>query len=291
MHICRGITPRVGVLVCGLGVLFASRASAQSEAGTLQGLVSGPDQAGNRRCPHHCARPQRRSRADRAHERVRLLLHRRARPEATTRCAWRRWDFSRRSTRSGCACDEHAPRFPHDAGDAATGAGRDQTAYREQDIVRTSRSAGRQRLYRWSRSRICQQIDRNFLDLARLSARRAAAGPAQRPEDVRRRRRTLGPGQRLHRRRQLQERRAERRRQWTDPRVVANPFPENAVKEFRVLTNSFKPEYQYATSAIIETVTQSGGNEWQWQHLRLWRGAVDDPARLRDDHQRYQAAR
>jgi hypothetical protein len=41
-----------------------------------------------------------------------------------------------------------------------------------------------------------------------------------------------------------------------------NPFPENAVQEFRVLTNNFKAEYQYSTSGLIEATTKSGGNEW-----------------------------
>ena len=39
-----------------------------------------------------------------------------------------------------------------------------------------------------------------------------------------------------------------------------NPFPENAVQEFRVLTNNFKAEYHYSTSGLIEATTKSGGN-------------------------------
>jgi hypothetical protein len=42
-----------------------------------------------------------------------------------------------------------------------------------------------------------------------------------------------------------------------------NPFPRNALKEFRVVTNNYKAEYQKASSAIITAVTKSGGNEWQ----------------------------
>ncbi|MEA2724264.1 MAG: hypothetical protein QOH59_2035 [Gemmatimonadales bacterium] len=42
-----------------------------------------------------------------------------------------------------------------------------------------------------------------------------------------------------------------------------NPFPRNAVQEFRVVTNNFKAEYQKASSAIISVVTRSGGNEWE----------------------------
>jgi hypothetical protein len=41
-----------------------------------------------------------------------------------------------------------------------------------------------------------------------------------------------------------------------------NLFPENAVQEFRVVTNNFAPEYQYSTSGVIEATTKSGGNEW-----------------------------
>jgi outer membrane receptor protein involved in Fe transport len=39
-----------------------------------------------------------------------------------------------------------------------------------------------------------------------------------------------------------------------------NPFPQNAVQEFRVLTQNYKAEYQKAASAIISAVTKSGGN-------------------------------
>lgn len=39
-----------------------------------------------------------------------------------------------------------------------------------------------------------------------------------------------------------------------------NPFPQNAVQEFRVVTQNFKAEYQKASTAIITAVTRSGGN-------------------------------
>lgn len=39
-----------------------------------------------------------------------------------------------------------------------------------------------------------------------------------------------------------------------------NPFPQNAVQEFRVLTQNFKAEYEKASSAAITAVTKSGGN-------------------------------
>jgi outer membrane receptor protein involved in Fe transport len=42
-----------------------------------------------------------------------------------------------------------------------------------------------------------------------------------------------------------------------------NPFPQNAVQEFRVITQNFKAEYQQAASAIITATTRSGGNEWE----------------------------
>jgi hypothetical protein len=41
-----------------------------------------------------------------------------------------------------------------------------------------------------------------------------------------------------------------------------NPFPRNAVQEFRILTQNFKAEYQKASSAIITAATRSGGNTW-----------------------------
>ncbi len=42
-----------------------------------------------------------------------------------------------------------------------------------------------------------------------------------------------------------------------------NPFPQNAVQEFRVITQNFKAEYQKASSAIIVATTRSGTNKWQ----------------------------
>jgi hypothetical protein len=41
-----------------------------------------------------------------------------------------------------------------------------------------------------------------------------------------------------------------------------NPFPRNAVQEFRVLTQNYKAEYQKASSAIITATTKSGGPTW-----------------------------
>src|SRR6267154_1481090 len=42
-----------------------------------------------------------------------------------------------------------------------------------------------------------------------------------------------------------------------------NPFPLNAVQEFRVITENYKAEYQKASSAIITATTKSGGERWQ----------------------------
>lgn len=42
-----------------------------------------------------------------------------------------------------------------------------------------------------------------------------------------------------------------------------NPFPRNALQEFRITTTNFKAEYQKASSAIISAVTKSGTNEWR----------------------------
>jgi len=39
-----------------------------------------------------------------------------------------------------------------------------------------------------------------------------------------------------------------------------NPFPQNAVQEYQVLTNNYKAEYESAASAIISAVTKSGSN-------------------------------
>jgi len=41
-----------------------------------------------------------------------------------------------------------------------------------------------------------------------------------------------------------------------------NPFPQNAIQEFRVITQQFKAEYQKASSAIITARTKSGGNQF-----------------------------
>ncbi len=42
-----------------------------------------------------------------------------------------------------------------------------------------------------------------------------------------------------------------------------NPFPQNAVQEFRVVTQNYSAEYDKASSAIISAVTKSGGNDFK----------------------------
>jgi hypothetical protein len=41
-----------------------------------------------------------------------------------------------------------------------------------------------------------------------------------------------------------------------------NPFPQNAVQEFRVISQNFKAEYEKSSSAIVTAVTKSGGNDF-----------------------------
>ena len=46
-----------------------------------------------------------------------------------------------------------------------------------------------------------------------------------------------------------------------------NPFPRNAVQEYRVISQNFKAEYQNAASAVITAQTKSGSNTWSGQAL------------------------
>jgi hypothetical protein len=41
-----------------------------------------------------------------------------------------------------------------------------------------------------------------------------------------------------------------------------NPFPRNAIQEYRVISQNFKAEYQKSSSAIITATTKSGSNTW-----------------------------
>jgi outer membrane receptor protein involved in Fe transport len=49
-----------------------------------------------------------------------------------------------------------------------------------------------------------------------------------------------------------------------------NPFPQNAVQEFRVITQNFSAQYDHASSAIITAVTKSGGNQIDGRAFILW---------------------
>lgn len=49
-----------------------------------------------------------------------------------------------------------------------------------------------------------------------------------------------------------------------------NPFPQNAVQEFRVLTQNFKAEFEKASSAAITAVTKSGGNTFSGDAFLLY---------------------
>ncbi|MES1245374.1 MAG: carboxypeptidase regulatory-like domain-containing protein [Acidobacteriota bacterium] len=66
-----------------------------------------------------------------------------------------------------------------------------------------------------------------------------------------------------------------------------NPFPQNAVQEFRVLTQNYKAEYEKASAAVITAVTKSGGNDFRGDLLYLYQDkdlvAQDDFSRDRGD--------
>jgi hypothetical protein len=49
-----------------------------------------------------------------------------------------------------------------------------------------------------------------------------------------------------------------------------NPFPQNAVQEFRVITQNYSAQYEKASSAIITAVTKSGGNDFDGQAFVLY---------------------
>jgi hypothetical protein len=52
-----------------------------------------------------------------------------------------------------------------------------------------------------------------------------------------------------------------------------NPFPRNAIQEYRVITQNFKAEYQKAGSAIITATTKSGSNDWSVNALVTYQHA------------------
>ena len=68
-----------------------------------------------------------------------------------------------------------------------------------------------------------------------------------------------------------------------------NPFPQNAVQEFQVLTQNFKAEYEKAASAIITAVTKSGGNRFSGDIFNFYqdKALVQNKAIVRDAEQRF----
>jgi Carboxypeptidase regulatory-like domain/TonB dependent receptor/TonB-dependent Receptor Plug Domain len=53
-----------------------------------------------------------------------------------------------------------------------------------------------------------------------------------------------------------------------------NPFPRNAVDQYRVIGQNFKAEYQKATSAVITATTKSGTNVWSGNALFGYQNAA-----------------
>jgi len=76
-----------------------------------------------------------------------------------------------------------------------------------------------------------------------------------------------------------------------------NPFPQLAVAGFRVLTQNYKAEYEQAGTAIISTVTRSGGNDihgevygsFQDRHLVAIDPFAEKLEQEKPDYARYQA--
>jgi Carboxypeptidase regulatory-like domain/TonB dependent receptor len=63
-----------------------------------------------------------------------------------------------------------------------------------------------------------------------------------------------------------------------------NPFPQNAVQEFQVLTQNFKAEYEKAASAIITAITKSGGNRFSGELFNFYqdKGLVENEVIVRN---------
>ncbi|MCI0445226.1 carboxypeptidase-like regulatory domain-containing protein, partial [bacterium] len=76
-----------------------------------------------------------------------------------------------------------------------------------------------------------------------------------------------------------------------------NPFPQNAVQEFKVVTQNFKAEYETSASSIVTAVTKSGGNLWRGDAFLFYQADAlvqqDDLSEERGDEKpeltRYQA--
>jgi hypothetical protein len=75
-----------------------------------------------------------------------------------------------------------------------------------------------------------------------------------------------------------------------------NPFPQLAVAGFRVLTQNFKAEYEQAGTALISSVTRSGGNEphgelylsYQDRNLTAIDPFAEELMQSKPDYSRYQ---
>src|SRR3989454_6251119 len=70
-------------------------------------------------------------------------------------------------------------------------------------------------------------------------------------------------------------------------RSRGNPFPRNAVQEYRILTQNYKAEYQKAASAIITATTKSGGNSWTGSAFFAYQNkdlVALDSFQIRDKH-------
>ena len=73
-----------------------------------------------------------------------------------------------------------------------------------------------------------------------------------------------------------------------------NPFPRNAIQEYRVISQNFKAEYQKASSAIITATTRSGGNQWTGNALFGYQNKgllALDTFQLKDKHKADSIAR
>ena len=49
-----------------------------------------------------------------------------------------------------------------------------------------------------------------------------------------------------------------------------NPFPASAVDQFDVQTQNFKAEFEQSASAVISTVTKTGGNKFHGEIFGEW---------------------
>lgn len=66
-----------------------------------------------------------------------------------------------------------------------------------------------------------------------------------------------------------------------------NPFPQNAVQEYQVLTQNYKAEYEKSAAAVITAITKSGGNDFHgdlfWFYQDEGMIELDDFAKARGD--------